>query len=280
MDITIEQMKRDLTRGQYANSTRDAYVKEASLLADFLDCPIAEATREQVRAYIDHLVESRHRLASLGNRLSAIRFLFRHTLGKPEMVSFVRVRNPKPALPEILDLKEVESLIKAIHSYRLQSIAMVMYGAGLRVAEAIVLTVDDIDSSRGVIRVLHGKGNVAREAKLSPVLCQWLRDYWATARPPMPYLFANRFGQLPSKDTIRSCLSEAARKAGIKKHVTPHLLRHSFATHLLEAGADVNVVRVLLGHKSIRTTTRYAQVTNKLVRETPSPIDLLPIKRR
>jgi site-specific recombinase XerD len=280
VDISIEQMKRDLTRGEYANSTRDAYLKEAMQLVEFLGCPIAEVTRDQLRVYVDHLVETVGNTSTIRARLSAVRFLFRNTLGTPEMVSFIRIRGRKPALPEILNLKEVEALIKAIHSYRIQSIAMVMYGAGLRIAEAIALTVDDIDSSRGVIRVLHGKGDVAREAKLSPVLCQWLRDYWAKTRPTMPHLFANQRGQLPRKDTIRYALCEAAKEAGIKKRVTPHLLRHSFATHLLEAGTDVNVVRVLLGHKSIRTTTRYAQVTNKLVRETPSPVDLLPIKLR
>jgi len=155
-----------------------------------------------------------------------------------------------------------------------------MYGSGLRIAEAIALTVDDIDAARGIIRIHHGKGDKPREAKLSESLYHWLRDYWDRVRPPRPYLFADRRGRLPRTDTVRKALALAAKKAWIKKHVTPHVLRHSFATHLLEEGTDVRVLSALMGHASIKTTARYARVTEKLVRETPSPLDLLPQPRR
>jgi site-specific recombinase XerD len=157
---------------------------------------------------------------------------------------------------------------------------MVLYGAGLRISEALALEVSDIDGARGVIRVRHGKGNKAREAKLSPALYAWLRQYWARERPPQPYLFASRkTGKPPQADTIRAALADAAKKAWIGKRVTPHVLRHSFATHLLEHGTDVRVVGALLGHAQITTTARYAKVTEKLVRQTPSPLDLLPQPR-
>jgi integrase/recombinase XerD len=157
---------------------------------------------------------------------------------------------------------------------------MVMYGAGLRIGEALALEVRDIDGSRGVLQVRHGKGNKAREAKLSPVLYAWLRQYWARVRPPLPYLFASpRTGKLPVDSTVRKALALAAKEAWIKKPVRPHILRHSFATHLLDEGTDVHVVRELLGHASIKTTARYARVTQKRVRETPSPLDLLPQRR-
>jgi site-specific recombinase XerD len=132
-----------------------------------------------------------------------------------------------------------------------------------------------------VIRVRHGKGSKAREAKLSPVLYETLREYWDRTRPPLPYLFASRFTRKPpTAATVRQAIVKAAQKASIKKRVTPHVLRHSFATHLLEHGTDVRVVGALLGHSQLSSTARYARVTEKLVRETPSPIDLLPQRGR
>jgi site-specific recombinase XerD len=155
-----------------------------------------------------------------------------------------------------------------------------MYGAGLRIAEAIVLTVDDIDREREVLIVRNGKGGKPRETKLSPMLYDWLREDWSRRRPPLPHLFADDTGRLPHPTSIRDALQKAAQAARIRKHVTPHVLRHSFATHLLEEGTDIRVVSALLGHTLVSTTARYAHVTEKLVRQTPSPLDLLPQPRR
>jgi site-specific recombinase XerD len=180
----------------------------------------------------------------------------------------------------VLSVDEVNVLLRALRMPRYQAIAMVMYGAGLRISEAIALQVRDIDAARGVIQVRHGKGNKAREAKLSPTLYTWLRQYWARERPPEPYLFASRkTGKPPTAETIRKALALAGKQAWIKKPVRPHILRHSFATHLLDEGVDIHVVRELLGHESIRTTARYTRVTQKRIRDTPSPLDLLPPRR-
>ena len=154
-----------------------------------------------------------------------------------------------------------------------------MYGTGLRIEETLALEVRDIDGARGVIHVRHGKGDKAREAKLSPGLYDWLRRYWARARPPMPYLFASRAtGRPPQQASVRKALARAGKDAWIKKPVRPHILRHSFATHLLDEGIDVRVVQALLGHESIRTTARYTRVTQKRIQQTPSPFDLLPLR--
>jgi site-specific recombinase XerD len=154
---------------------------------------------------------------------------------------------------------------------------MVLYGAGLRISEALALEVTDIDGARGVLRIRHGKGDRAREAKLSPMLYTWLRSYWAAERPPRPYLFASpHSGRPPKQATVVRALALAAEQAGISKRVTPHVLRHSFATHLLDAGTDLRVIQVLLGHQSIKTTVRYTRVSTALVRQTPSPLELLP----
>jgi site-specific recombinase XerD len=280
MDKSTIQFGQDLARAGYTETTCRDYLKCADALAAFLRCPIAMATREQVRQYVDALPE-RGLSATIERRmLCALLFLFRRTLGKPEFVSFIKLRRRYSKLPTVLSQKEVYALLNAIEHYRYQAVAMVMYGTGLRVTEAIRLTVRDIDSERGVIQVTCGKGGKPRQVQLSESLCQWLRQYWDRERPPAPYLFANQQGKLPTTGTMQKVLKLAAEQAGIKKHVTPHVLRHCFATHLLEEGTDVRVVSALLGHASISTTARYTHVTRKLVRQIPSPLDLLPQPRR
>jgi len=280
MDNTIVQFGQDLARAGYSQTTCSEYIKCAEALAGYLGKPIAEATREQVRQYVDSL-GSRGLSATVERRmLCALLFVFRRTLGKPEFVSFIKLRRRYSKLPTVLSYKEVHALLNAIEQRRYQAVAMVMYGTGMRVTEATRLTVRDIDAERGVIQVPRGKGGKPRQVQLSESLCQWLRQYWDRERPPAPYLFANQQGRLPASGTMREVLLLAAQQAGIKKHVTPHVLRHCFATHLLEEGTDVRVVSALLGHASISTTARYTHVTRKIVRQTPSPLDLLPQPRR
>jgi integrase/recombinase XerD len=280
MDQTIEQLGQDLALANYADSTRKRYQQTARHLAARFGVSPSQLTREQVRTYVEEL-KARGKSASwVITQLAALAFLYRKTLGKPEVVSFVSYPKRHKPLPTVLSLGEVGSLIRAVRHPCYQAIVMVLYGAGLRISEALALEVTDIDSARGVIRVRHGKGDKAREAKLSPTLYQWLRQYWDRSRPPLPYLFASRqTGKPPVAETVRAALALAAEQARIVKRVTPHVLRHSFATHLLEHGTDVRVVGALLGHASIQSTARYAKVTEKLVRQTPSPIDLLPQRR-
>jgi site-specific recombinase XerD len=280
MDQSIERLGQDLAMGNYAEKTRKAYVRSAGELAKLCGKPLAELTRDDLRAYVESLQGGHLSPHQRAGRLGAVLFLFRRTLGRPELVSFIKLPRRHSPLPSVLSLDEVNVLLRALRHRRYQAIAMVMYGAGLRISEAIALEVRDIDGARGVLQVRHGKGNKAREAKLSPTLYEWLRQYWAKERPPQPYLFASpKTGKLPLRTTVRKAIARAAKDAWIKKRVTPHTLRHSFATHLLDEGTDVHVVRELLGHASIQTTARYARVTQKRVRETPSPLDLLPQRR-
>lgn len=280
MDTSIGQFGRDLASSGYAKKTQSDYVKVAEHLADRFGRPVASLTRDELRTYVEEL-RSRGKSAQwVISRLAALKFLYRKTLGRPEMVSFITYPRRHVPLPTVLSLEEVGALIAAVRVSRYQALVMVLYGAGLRIAEALALEVTDIDGARGVIRVRHGKGNKAREAKLSPALYAWLRQYWGRERPPPPYLFASRkTGKPPWAETVRTALADAAKKAWISKRVTPHVLRHSFATHLLEHGTDVRVVGALLGHARLETTARYAKVTEKLVRQTPSPLDLLPQRR-
>jgi site-specific recombinase XerD len=280
MDGSIEQLGQDLARANYAKTTGKKYVKTAEHLSRRFGRPLAELRREDLRVYVDE-ISARGRSASwVVVELAALAFLYRKTLGQPEKVSFVSYpKRPRP-LPTVLSLEEVGGLLMAVRHPTYQAIVMVLYGAGLRITEALALEVSDVDGARGVLRVRHGKGNKAREAKLSQSLYQWLRQYWGRLRPPPPYLFVSpKTGKPPTADTVRAALAHAAKQAWIKKHVTPHVLRHSFATHLLEQGTDVRVLQALLGHASLQSTARYARVTEKLVRQTPSPLDLLPQRR-
>ncbi len=280
MDESIEQLARDLAFAKYSKDTQERYVRHVGEYAKHCNKPLSQTTRDDVRAYVDALVKGDKPPSWVTRRLYAVKFLYCRTLGRPEFVSFIKFPKRYSPLPAVLSLSEVQALIRAIESPRYQAIAMVMYGAGLRIAEALALEVGDIDGARGVLRVRHGKGNKAREVNLSPALYDWLRVYWARTRPPMPYLFVSpKTGKLPMGSTVRKALARAAKQARIKKRITPHVLRHSFATHLLEEGTDIHVVRALLGHRSLQTTARYARVTKKRVRETPSPLELLPQRR-
>lgn len=279
MDLSIEQLARDLALAKYAKKTQHGYVATAKLLAEFCGKPLAELTRDDLRAFVEAR-QSRGKSSQLHAELCGVLFLFRRTLGRPELVSFIKLPRRHVPLPPVLSVDEVHAVLRAIRKPRYQAIAMVMYGAGLRIEETLALEVRDIDAARGVIQIRHGKGDKAREAKLSLTLYEWLRRYWARERPPLPYLFASRTsGKPPRAEAVRKALALAGKDAWIKKPVRPHVLRHSFATHLLDEGVDIRVVQQLLGHESIQTTARYTRVTDKRLRDTPTPLDLLPLRR-
>ncbi len=280
MDKSITRLGQDLALAGYAKSTCKQYVRTAEHLANRFGEPLDELTREQLRTYVEELAGRCRSASWMTTQIAALSFLYRKTLGQSELVSFLSYPRRRRPLPTVLSLQEVGALLSAIRVARYQAIAMVLYGAGLRISEALALQVTDIDGARGVIRVRHGKGDKAREAKLSPTLYGWLRQFWAREQPPKPYLFASKkTGKPPLAVTVCAALADAAKQAWIAKRVTPHVLRHSFATHLLEQGTDVRVVGALLGHASLQSTAHYARVTEKLVRQTPSPLDLLPQKR-
>jgi site-specific recombinase XerD len=277
MDKSIEQMQQDLAFAAYAKTTQEDYLDTVKKLSAHFGRPLADLSREEVRSYCEHLRAQERSASWLKMKYAALVFLYRKTLGRPNDVSFVCWPKQRSPLPTVLSVDEMHALLRALMHRRYQAIAMVLYGAGLRLGEALALEVSDIDGARGVLRVRHGKGDRAREAKLSPLLYAWLRAYWAAERPPRPYLFASpRTGRPPMQATVRHALALAAEQAGLKKHVTPHVLRHCFATHLLDEGIDVRVIQVMLGHRSVQTTARYTRVSTARVRETPSPLELLP----
>lgn len=272
-----DQMKQDLELGGYARKTISEYVSAARRLAEHVKRPLQQLTQQDLRDYVEHLRKKRKYGASmLKLQLAGIRYLYAVTLGRPAMVAWMSWPTQPKTLPVVLSGTEIQTLLGAMSNPMFRAVVMVMYGAGLRISEACALCVTDIDAKREVLRVRHGKGNRERCAMLSPRLLIALRSYWATSRPPLPFLFPAEDPTKPiSADRVRKALGAAVKAAGLTKRVTPHVMRHSFATHLVDTGTDIRVIQALLGHASIRTTMRYAQVSRARLAKTKSPLDLL-----
>jgi integrase/recombinase XerD len=277
METIIEQTQQDLARAEYAESTQARYLKTIGLFLSRQERPIEEVGRDDVRRFVDELAARGKSASTMKMHLAALIFLFAKTLGRPTEVSFIKFPRQRSPLPTILSPEEVGRLFEAIHHRRYQAIAMVIYGTGVRLDEALWLQVEDIDGLRGVIRVRHGKGDKPRDVKLTPTLLGWLRTYWGREQPPKPYLFSSRTtGKPPTQDTVRAALARAGEQAGISKPVRPHVLRHCYATHLHEQGVELCVLQALMGHANVQTTARYVRASTKLIEKTPSPLDLLP----
>lgn len=230
--------------------------------------------RDEIHNYLLYLIRERKvAWGTYKQALAALRFLYRWVLLQGDLVDDIRAPRPERRLPVVLSFEEVHRFFAAIPSFKHRTLLMFAYAAGLRISEAANVRVADIDSQRMVIRVVQGKRKKDRYTILSPLLLEMLRHYWWAGRPK-DYLFPGRGGRgvVRSSTVQRACI-EAQRTAGLAKEVTPHTLRHSFATHLLEAGTDLRVIQVLLGHSSPRTTALYTQVSTK--GQTKSPLDLL-----
>jgi len=233
--------------------------------------------RKEVREYQLYLQDVRKlQPGTIKGHLGAIRFLYGVTLGQPEVAaSIIWPRQPRK-LPDIPASSEVETVFGHVESLAYRAILMAAYGAGLRITEACRLTIPDLDTQRGLIHVRDGKRGRDRYVMLPKRLLEVLRAYWRQARPPGPQFFPGRgrTGVL-TPGAVGKALKKAVVKAALTKRVTPHTLRHAFATHLLEAGTDIRTIQVLLGHSSIRSTAHYTQVSGRTIARTISPLDRL-----
>jgi site-specific recombinase XerD len=272
-------MIEDMTLRGFQDKTQRGYIRIVSAFAEFLGRSPETATPEDVRAYQIHLSQKGVPTAATNARIAALRFLFTMTLDRPDLSRrLVRVFQPRK-LPSVLSPDEVGALLAATTCLKHRAMLSVAYGAGLRAGEVAALKVGHIDSQRMVIRVEHGKGGRYRNAMLSQDLLALLRAWWQEGSKRGVML---KDGWLfPGKD-IKSHIStrqlgrivhDAAEAAGITKRVSPHTLRHSFATHLLEDGVDIRVIQVLLGHLKLDSTAYYTQVTTRTVRAVTSPLD-------
>lgn len=272
-----DMMIEDLELRSYAPKTCKHYVDCARAFVAYHRKPPAEMGEAEVRQFLVYLATERGAGAATRKmHVAAIKFLYETTLRRPEVVAHIPWPKVVQALPDILSGSEVERLLAAIESVKCRAIVMTAYGSGLRVSEACGLGIEDIDSRRMLIHVRSGKGGRDRYVVLPERVLFTLRHYWKATLPKGPRLFP---GQTPagsiSPSAVRGCLRAAALRAGLDQRVTPHVLRHAFATHLLELGTDLRVIQMLLGHRSIRTTVRYARVTDKHLARTTSPVDVL-----
>ena len=278
-DTTISPLRlrmiEDMTIRKFAPKTQQGYIRAVRNFSAFLDTSPDGASFEDVRRYQLHLATLGTGAPTINHSLTALRFLFTVTLRRPDVVADLPfVREPR-RLPVVLSPEEVARLLDAAPGLKYKAALSVAYGAGLRASEVVSLKIADIDSTRMVIRVEQGKGRKDRYVMLSPPLLDLLRAWWREARP-QGWLFPgqNPVNPLTTRQLNRACHA-AADAAGIGKRVSLHTLRHSFATHLLEQKVDVRVIQVLLGHKKLETTARYAQVATRTIREVKSPLEHL-----
>jgi integrase/recombinase XerD len=233
---------------------------------------------EDVRTYQVHLASQGIAWATLNQTVAALRFFYGVTLGRPEIPERIAYAREPRRLPVVLSADEVVRFLEAVPSLKSRTALTTAYAAGLRVSEVVALKVADIDSGRMLIRVEQGKGGKDRYVMLSAQLLAILRTYWRLAKP-RHWLFPGRDEERPIDQTVlHAACRSACEAAGLTKHVTVHTLRHSFATHLLESGADIRIIQVLLGHTNISTTARYAQVATSTIQGTASPLDRLRLE--
>lgn len=271
-----DRMEADLRLAGYSPSTAKVYLVYARLFVKhFRRSPEAMGERE-VRAFLLYLIQERKISRGTVRQVrAALTFLYSVTLRRPVEVAYLPVMRRQVRLPVVLSGREVSALLAATESPKYRAILMTLYAGGLRITEACRLRLEDIDSKRMVIHVRHAKGNRDRFTILSPRLLDDLRQYWKTSRPE-GWLFPGQPADVPtSPNTVRVIFQRARIRAGIQKKASPHTLRHSFATHLIECGTDITVIQALLGHKSIRVTERYTHISVDMISRTKSPLDLL-----
>jgi site-specific recombinase XerD len=258
-------------------NTQQAYVRQVAKFAEYFGKSPERLGPEDVRTYQVYLTRDRHVSWGVMNvAVCALRFLYRFTLRREWAIDRIpRAKRPRQ-LPVILSPDEVSRFLSSVGELKYRAILMTAYAAGLRISEVVSLRVRDIDSRRMVIRVEEGKGGKDRYVMLSPYLLDLLRAYWKEKRPGEWLFPGGRRGRPISPCMVEQMCKRVSAAAGLRKQVTVRSLRHSFATHLLEAGTNLRVIQLLLGHRSLETTARYVHVAKSTLCSTPSPLDLLP----
>jgi len=274
-----QRMLHDMMMRGLLPRTQDQYIRHVRRFAAYLGRPPDTATPEDLRNFQIHQHESGANASTINGAVSALRFLYTVTLRRRDLArALVATRRPDK-MREVLSVEEATRLLEAAPGIKYKAALGVAYGAGLRVSEVAHLKVDDIDSDRMLIRVEQGKGARDRNAMLSPHLLQLLRMWWREGKRrgvmfPHGWLFPGRSYTDPiSSRQLHRAVQEAAEVAGIRKRISPHTLRHSFATHLLEQDVDIRVIQVLLGHAKIDTTAVYTKVSTRTIQAVASPLD-------
>jgi len=280
--ILMQRMREELVRRNYAATTIHSYLKAVEHFRCHVGTPIDEIGPDDIRSYHAYLLETR-KLAvnTVVLNICALRFLYIKVLKRRDMKEDLPYPKQRLRLPVILSPGEVAQLIGAARNLYHRTILMTLYSTGLRRAELCRLKVADVDSKRMMLRVVQGKGGIDREVPLSKKLLSALREYYRWMRPET-YLFPgtvnhSRADKPISEKIVWQAVHEATIRAGIKKRVTPHTLRHCFATHLLESGADLRSIQMMLGHSDLEATTVYLHLSRRHLQSTANPLELIVI---
>jgi site-specific recombinase XerD len=277
------RMAADMKIRNLSPNTVNSYTYQVERFENFLKDlgkHPAEATPEDIREFQLYLIEVRQlSWSSFNQAVCGLRFLYRFTLPRQWHVAMIPFGKKPKVLPPVLSAQEVDRLLQCVPVPKHRTLLTTLYAAGLRLSEGSNLKINDIDSDRMLLAVRFGKGNKDRMVPMSPKLLQHLRDYWKIDKPTSFLFPGNRADKPISGTTIQKAFKMAALKAGIKKEVVPHTLRHSYATGLLEAGVDLLTIGRLLGHKSFTRTIVYLHVRQPHLESTPSPIDWLPVRQ-
>jgi integrase/recombinase XerD len=279
-------MLEELQRRNMSPITTRIYLRAVEEFAQYYNKPPDRLGPKHIRQYQAHLfIDRKLDAVSVAQQLSALRFFFLKTLKRPWMIGDMVIPKRPIRLPEVLSPKEVEQLIQSAASRLHRIWLLILYATGMRREELVQLRVSDIDSDRMLIRIRQGKGSKDRDVMLSPKLLEELREYWRSASPkPKTYLFPSKGtdpnGAVPmTSKSVWDAVQQAATRAGLDKHVRPHTLRHCFATHLLESGADLRTIQLLLGHVDLKTTSRYLHLSGRHLKAAASPLDSLTLAK-
>ena len=270
----LERFKQELVVSGYTQQTLKTYLTYVRAFLQQLKKPTEQAQREDIISFIAGKKEKDNASnATLALVYSALRYFF-HTFLRKKIVDDIKMPKKAKKLPTVLTKDEVEALIQGAKRGRNRLIVEFLYSSGVRVSEATKIKVDDLDVNERVARVRGGKGNKDRIIILSKRWIKNLKKYLKRKKFPSEFVFSKRTNAKPiSSDTIQRIIKHAAEKAGIKKHVTPHSLRHSYATHLLEAGENIRKIQELLGHSNLSTTQIYTKVSTEELKKVQSPLD-------
>jgi len=268
------RMLEDLRIRNFSPHTQKAYIRYVIRFTRHFGRSPDQLGPEHIRAFQVHLANAGASFGTLVQVVSALRFFYGVTLGKGWVIKRIPYPKPESRLPVVLSRADVIKFLDCLRNIKHRAILTTCYAAGMRVSEATHLRVADLDSKRMVIRIHQGKGKKDRMVPLSPTLLELLREYWRVARP-RDWLFPGKKQSQPiTRRSVQRVCERARKAAGLDDRVTAHTLRHSFATHLLEAGTNVRTIQLLLGHASLSTTARYTQVATGEVLSTKSPLDL------
>lgn len=264
-------LKLELRR--YANSTVKTYVTFFELFINFhKDVELKALDENDIRVFLQHLIQKKHSNSYVNQAINAIKFYYEVVLGMPNRFYEIERPRKESKLPKVISKEEILSIIENTNNIKHRCIVQLLYGSGLRRSELLNLKLHDIDSKRMLVRVVGSKGNKDRLTLLSKTALNDLRKYYTKYEPHI-YLFEGKKGIKYSGASVLKIVKTAAEKARIRTTVTPHILRHSFATHLLESGTDLRQIQVLLGHGSTKTTEIYTHVATNTFESIKNPLD-------